>query len=115
MMIYPWLRLLKLDVTLLINLALGAYRRVGLGRSLPLMTTAVLFIPIIAMIDLSNIFYPRKPATSYFPWMVRRQFSLVNKSISESEYLLLAMNYWKKKSDDKYPCYIRSGKKLYFY
>ncbi len=83
-MIYPWLRLLRLDVSLLKNLAIGAYKRVGFIRSFPLITTAVLFIPIITMIDLSNIFYPRKPNASYSSWMVRHQFSIANKKFDET-------------------------------
>jgi hypothetical protein len=74
MVIYPWLRLLRLDLSLLLNMGIGAFNRAGALMSLPLIATMFIFMVIVIISDLSLIFRPGPPKSSLKPWMVKRQF-----------------------------------------
>ena len=77
MVIYPWLRLLKLDLSLLLNMGTKAFKRAGVLLSFPLIVTMLIFMVIVVIADLSMILFPRRPSSSIKPWMIKRQFSLL--------------------------------------
>jgi hypothetical protein len=84
--IYPWLRLLKLDLSLLLNMRTKAFRRAGVLLSLPLTATMLIFMVMVVVSDLSMILFPRRPGSSLKPWMVKYQFSLLyNKKLLTSD------------------------------
>jgi hypothetical protein len=73
MVVYPWLRLLRLDLSLLLNMGWKAFKT-GPLLSLPLIATMFIFMVIVIISDLSLIFRPGPPKSSLKPWMVKRQF-----------------------------------------
>lgn len=99
MVVYPWLRLLKLDISLLLNMGTRAFKRAGVLLSLPLIATMLIFMVIVVVSDLSMILFPRRPTNSVKPWMIKYQFSLLyNKKLltSDSERCNIAIEAYNR-------------------
>jgi cytochrome c biogenesis factor len=71
---YPWIRLIKLDLSLLAGMSVKAYRHAGI-RSIPILLTSVLFSFIVVISGIYNMISPGPPGGALKPWMVRYQFS----------------------------------------
>jgi hypothetical protein len=77
MVVKPWIRLLKLDLSILLNMGTRAKNHAGVLLSLPLMATVLIFMVIVVISDLSMILFPGTTNSSLRPWMVKHQFLLV--------------------------------------
>lgn len=79
MAIYPWFRLLRLDISLLINIGVKAISDAGVLLSFPLIITGIVFAMLSVISFFINVFMQPIGFTGGIkPWMVRRQLSLIS-------------------------------------